>query len=427
MFAPVRAGLFAALFAVACVASSVTVYSPPAAAQTKPEKPFQREDLDEAAVRLEGQINTDAGQVTKPAAQLRREMEEAFKKNDFRLGLQLLGQLVTVAPEDGASWLRLARSVSQIRPANDRERTLLLERAATAGYIAYDRTDIPAEQGEALQIIGRSFAERRVWRPALDALRMSLDLREAADIRSLYERLRDEHGFRLLDYTVDADAASPRACFQFSETLPGKRTDFTPFVSVPGQDRPAVTANEKQLCVEGLKHGDRYTITLRAGLPSSTEPLARSADFTIYRPRPQADRALHRQVLRAAAHRPAGHPAGQRQQQGGAGRDLSDRRPQPDRHRARLRFPALAQPLRRRAVARREGPAGLDRRTRARILAEQRSDDRVPDRSGARRIEAGRLCDDGSAEGCRPGRQLFVARDPMVHRLRSRAVGHFRQ
>jgi len=282
MFAPVRAGLFAALFAVACVASSVTVYSPPAAAQTKPEKPFQREDLDEAAVRLEGQINTDAGQVTKPAAQLRREMEEAFKKNDFRLGLQLLGQLVTVAPEDGASWLRLARSVSQIRPANDRERTLLLERAATAGYIAYDRTDIPAEQGEALQIIGRSFAERRVWRPALDALRMSLDLREAADIRSLYERLRDEHGFRLLDYTVDADAASPRACFQFSETLPGKRTDFTPFVSVPGQDRPAVTANEKQLCVEGLKHGDRYTITLRAGLPSSTEPLARSADFTIY-------------------------------------------------------------------------------------------------------------------------------------------------
>ncbi len=133
MFAPVRAGLFAALFALACVTSSITLYSPPAAAQTSPERPFQREDLDEAAVRLEGQIKTDAGQVTKPAAQLRREMEEAFKKNDFRLGLQLLGQIVTVAPEDGASWLRLARSVSQIRPANDRERTLLQERARDRG------------------------------------------------------------------------------------------------------------------------------------------------------------------------------------------------------------------------------------------------------------------------------------------------------
>ena len=228
MFASFRAGLVAALFAFACVASLVPLSTPQAFAQSKPERAFQREDLDQAAVRLEGQIKTDAGQVNKPAAQLRREMEEAFKKNDFKLGLQLLGQIVTTDPQDAASWLRLARSVMQIRPANDRERTLLLERGATAGYIAYTRSQNQLEQGEALQIIGRSYAERRVWRPALDALRLSLELRETADIRSLYEKLRDEHGFRLLDYTVEADAASPRACFQFSETLPGKRTDFTP-------------------------------------------------------------------------------------------------------------------------------------------------------------------------------------------------------
>jgi uncharacterized protein YfaS (alpha-2-macroglobulin family) len=285
MFAPVRAGLFAALFASACVLSISSI--PPATAQTETaaksdERPFSREDLDDAAVRLEAQIKTDSGQVTKPVAQLRREMDEAFKKNDFRTGLQLLGQIVSVDPDDAASWLRLARSVSQIRPANARERTLLLERAATAGYIAYERSDNPAEQAEALQIIGNSFSERRVWRPALDALRNSLELREVADIRAQYEKLREEHGFRLLDYTVDADAASPRTCFQFSETLPGKRTDFSPFIAVPGIDRPAITADEKQLCVEGLKHGERYTITLRAGLPSTTEPLARAADFTVY-------------------------------------------------------------------------------------------------------------------------------------------------
>ena len=283
MFAPIRAGLLAALFAVACVVSAM----PPAAAQTPTpaqtaDKPFSRADLDDAAVRLEGQIKTDSGQVTKPVAQLRSEMDEAFKKNDFRTGLQLLGQIVSVEPGDATSWLRLARSVAQIRPANAKERTLLLERSATAGYIAYERSDDPAEQAEALRIVGNSFAERRVWRPALDALRYSLDLREVADIRAQFERLREEHGFRLLDYTVDADAASPRACFQFSETLPGKRTDFLPFISVPGIDRPAITADEKQLCVEGLKHGERYAITLRAGLPSTAEPLARAADFTIY-------------------------------------------------------------------------------------------------------------------------------------------------
>ena len=119
MFAPVRAGLFAALFAFACVLPVLPIHI--AAAQTA-ERPFSRDDLDDAAVRLEAQIKTDSGQVTKPVAQLRREMEEAFKKNDFRGGLQLLGQIVSVEPDDAASWLRLARAVSQIRPANARER-----------------------------------------------------------------------------------------------------------------------------------------------------------------------------------------------------------------------------------------------------------------------------------------------------------------
>jgi alpha-2-macroglobulin len=104
-----------------------------------------------------------------------------------------------------------------------------------------------------------------------------------AEVRAQYEKMRDDHGFRLLDYTVDADSASPRACFQFSETLPGRRTDFSPFVAVAGQDRPAISVDDKQLCVEGLKHGERYAVTLRAGLPSTVkESLARSAELNVY-------------------------------------------------------------------------------------------------------------------------------------------------
>ena len=114
-------------------------------------------------------------------------------------------------------------------------------------------------------------------------LRYSLDLGEVAEVRGLYERLREEHGFRLLDYTVDADAASPRVCFQFSEELPVKRIDFSPFIAVGGIDKPALSADDKQLCVEGLKHGERYNVTLRAGLPSVVrETLPKSASFTVY-------------------------------------------------------------------------------------------------------------------------------------------------
>jgi uncharacterized protein YfaS (alpha-2-macroglobulin family) len=271
MFTSVRFGLVAALLALALI---------PAASA---DKAYQRKALDEAAIKLEAQIKSDAGTVTKQASALRRDADAAFQKNDFRTGMTVLGQAVTAEPTDAASWLRLSRTVLQIKPRDDKERALLLDRASTSAYIAYQRASDRNLEADSLAVLGRTLADRKEWRPALDALRLSLDLREAADLRGQYERLRVEHGFRFLDYSVDTDSVSPRACFQFSEALPGRRTDFSPFVAVAGVDRPAISANDKQLCVEGLKHGERYTITLRAGLPSVVrEALAKSAEFTIF-------------------------------------------------------------------------------------------------------------------------------------------------
>ena len=67
-------------------------------------------------------------------------------------------------------------------------------------------------EADSLALLGTLLSQRQEWRPALDALRLSLDMREVAEVRGQYEKLRDEHGFRLMDYTVDSDSASPRAC-----------------------------------------------------------------------------------------------------------------------------------------------------------------------------------------------------------------------
>ncbi|MGB7616328.1 MAG: MG2 domain-containing protein, partial [Pseudolabrys sp.] len=271
MFRVVRAGFAAAFLALAL--------APTLAA----EKPFKQDELAEAAIKLEAQIKIDAGTAGKPAAALRRDADAAFQKNDLRTGMLVLGQLVTVAPDDASSWLRLARTILQIKPRDDREKTLLLDRASTAAYIAYQRAGDRNLEADSLSVLGRTLADRQQWRGALDSLRLSLELREIAELRGQYEKLRAEHGFRLLEFTVDSDSISPRACFQFSEELPSRRTDFSPFVAVGGMDRPAISAAEKQLCVEGLKHGERYSVTLRAGLPSIVkETLAKSADFTIF-------------------------------------------------------------------------------------------------------------------------------------------------
>jgi uncharacterized protein YfaS (alpha-2-macroglobulin family) len=278
MLTLIRAGLAAAFLALALVPAAAQI-----AKQDPQEKAFQFGRLDEAAVKLEAQIKSDSGTVTKPAAQLRKDADAAFQKNDFRAGMVVLGQLVSVAPDDGANWLRLARTIRQIKPRDDKEKAFLIDRAATASYIAYRRGKDSATESDSLTVLGDALADQRQWRPALDAMRIALEARESADLRGRYERLRLEHGFRMLDYSIDSDAVSPRACFQFSEELPGKGTDFSPFVAVLGQDRPALSANDKQLCVEGLRHGERYQITLRAGLPSTVhETLPKSSEFTIF-------------------------------------------------------------------------------------------------------------------------------------------------
>ena len=271
MLSVVRAGFVAALLALAL--------GPAVAA----EKAFQRSNLDEAAIKLEAQIKQDAGTVTKPVAALRQQADAAFQRRDFRTGMLVLGQLVTAAPNDAAGWLRLAGTIREIRPRDDKEKALLLDRASTAAYIAYQRAQDRATEADALALLGRVLGERSQWRPALDAMRLSLEMRESADLRGQYEQMRLDHGFRILDYSVDSDAVTPRACFQFSESLPGRGTDFSPFVAVAGQDKPAISADDTQLCVEGLKHGERYQVTLRAGLPSTVhEALPKSAEYTVF-------------------------------------------------------------------------------------------------------------------------------------------------
>ena len=50
-----------------------------------------------------------------------------------------------------------------------------------------------------------------------------------------------------------------------------------------GASNTAISAEDQQICVEGLKHGERYAIVLRQGLPSAVgESLLKSADYEIY-------------------------------------------------------------------------------------------------------------------------------------------------
>jgi alpha-2-macroglobulin len=140
-----------------------------------------------------------------------------------------------------------------------------------------------AEQAVALAWLGEVFVRRSMWRPAIDAYRASLDRADIAQVRNIYEDLREKHGFRILNYKVDNESASPRVCFQFSEPLAQATGEYAPFVTASGFSEAAIALEEQQLCVEGLKHGEHYKIVLREGLPSAAgEALRKPADYEIY-------------------------------------------------------------------------------------------------------------------------------------------------
>jgi uncharacterized protein YfaS (alpha-2-macroglobulin family) len=270
MSAWLRAGLFAALFVF------VTTPSPAA------EKTFHDDALDDAAITLESELKDEAGTVEKPLAKLTQEAEALLKRQDLEAAANVYVQIVTLTPDDAKTWRRLADIWLLIPATSEDDGSTRFERARTAGYIAYQRAATPGEESVSLVTLANAFTKREEWRQALNALKLALQLRPTPELQIVYDGLREKYGFRVANFSVDSDAASPRACFQFTEGLP-KRTDFAPFVAVAGEDKPALSVDDQQICVEGLKHGETYGITLRAGLPSSVgEDLLKNADFNIY-------------------------------------------------------------------------------------------------------------------------------------------------
>ena len=265
MFALIRVGVFAALVTLAsifCAAMSVAA-----------DKAFERADLAEAAIKLEAQIKSDAGAAGKPLAQIaprgRRGVPEATTSATAWCCSASSSRRLRPTARTGCG--SRAPSSRSGRPTSASAR-LLLERAATAAYIAYQR-DQQSRRG------GRQPADRRPHpgRPANVAARRSTRCgcrsncaRSPTCARST-RACASDHGFRMLDYSVDADAASPRACFQFSEDAAGQ-------------------AHRLLAVRRGRRHG-------QAGAVGRAEAALRRG--------PQARRALQRHPARRACRRPS--------------------------------------------------------------------------------------------------------------------------
>ena len=158
----------------------------------------------------------------------------------------------------------------------------LRDLAVSAGINAFLRAGTDAEAGEAARLTGVALEAAGEGRASLDALRLAESLAPGPAIAAAVARAEGLYGFRVLDRQVDFEAASPRACFDFSEPLAGAGIDYADFVRIDAGSYP-VEARDRQLCIDGLAHGSRYQVTLRAGLPSAAgERLRASVGQEVY-------------------------------------------------------------------------------------------------------------------------------------------------
>jgi uncharacterized protein YfaS (alpha-2-macroglobulin family) len=258
-----------------------------AAGMARAQEPaFKHAGVEADAKRYETYLRTNW---RPPAGKQSRELREEGSRllslgADFRAASRSFAHAVVSDPKDAAAWLGLARALLAIRSEQSGERYELPVNASGSAWNAYMRSKNRAEQGAALYVMHEALKRRSYWRPAIDALRASIALAPNADAQDALDRLVAQHGFRITEYKVDADAAQPRLCIQFSERLAPGNVDWSQYFKVGGRDPQGVNAESNQICLDGFAHGRRYEVQVRAGLPSAVaaEKLLKTADLAIY-------------------------------------------------------------------------------------------------------------------------------------------------
>ena len=195
--------------------------------------------------------------------------DSALLTGDPRTAILKYGAALAIEPKNDALWTKLARANFATSPSNSQEAATLARDGTSAAFTAYGYSRATASRADSLAALAVGLDKREMFRPALQAYEASLALVNSASVRAEYEDLKARKGFRVVDHSVDSDAASPRVCAQFSEELVKTGVDYAPFVTVDDAAPKGIEAKDRQICVEGLEHGKHYRVTFRPGLPAA--------------------------------------------------------------------------------------------------------------------------------------------------------------
>ncbi|MCO5734501.1 alpha-2-macroglobulin family protein [Rhizobium sp. SSA_523] len=243
-----------------------------------PALPFVSADLAQQASDLSNGLEVPAELSGQGLESLKALAQLELVNGNVAGAVAALTGALSIEPDSADLWIEMARAAGTIR--GDSEWTT---KALLASINGYEASRTAPQRAETLAQLGEALEAQENHRGAIDALQQSLDLVASRTVQARYNDMKERWGFRVVDHSVDADAASPRACVQFSEKLVKFGVDYSSFVTLNGAAPKAVEAKDQQICVEGLAHGERYKLALRRGLPSLVgEDLQATVDLDVY-------------------------------------------------------------------------------------------------------------------------------------------------
>ncbi len=197
-------------------------------------------------------------------------------------------QALAINANDPELWLKLADAANirgdeeAARGNGTYELGSVSNSAAIMAFLKAEGVDLRAR---ALSALAHGLEFRQMWRESIASYRASVALIADATVQAALDKVVAENGFRVVSNSVDPDAATPRICVDFAFPLATGTADYSQYVVVDGAPAPAVETDYAQLCITGLEHGKRYSVKLRAGLPSQDgDTLLSDVDLNLYVP-----------------------------------------------------------------------------------------------------------------------------------------------
>lgn len=185
--------------------------------------------------------------------------------------------------DDAATWGEFARRQLQAGIADGNQSGYFFNQAYMSSLNAYLRADDPALRHTILLTMADVLERNGRGRDTVSALRLAQSLQERTDTAVLLDDAIGKYGFRVAETLVQSDLARPRICVTFSEDLVASGVDYATFVQLKDPGLTVENGGYRQLCVAGLEHGKRYSVTFREGLPAADgQVMAKSVEITQY-------------------------------------------------------------------------------------------------------------------------------------------------